>query len=98
MIPSDDGNSSVGDYAQIVKENSKQLETKTPGQIQLERYQKYGQLRGDFTIEEDGKKHRLINVFPTSAYRARSTENTANFNKNLIHRLPMNLLIVISKF
>lgn len=67
---SDDGNSSVGDYAQIVKENSKQLETKTPGQIQLERYQKYGQLRGDFTIEEDGKKHRLINVFPTSAYRS----------------------------
>lgn len=66
---SDDGNSSVGDYAQIVKENSKQLETKTPGQIQLERYQKYGQLRGDFTVEEDGKKHRLINVFPTSAYR-----------------------------
>ncbi len=52
---SDDGNSSVGDYAQIVKENSKQLETKTPGQIQLERYQKYGQLRGDFTVEEDGK-------------------------------------------
>ena len=69
---SDDGNSSVGDYAQIVKENSKQLETKTPGQIQLERYQKYGQLRGDFTVEEDGKKHRLINVFPTSAYRAES--------------------------
>ena len=67
---SDDGNSSVGDYAQIVKENSKQLETKTPGQIQLERYQKYGQLRGDFTVEEDGKKHRLINVFPTSSYRA----------------------------
>jgi CRISPR-associated protein, csn1 family len=67
---SDDGNSSVGDYAQIVKENSKQLETKTPGQIQLERYEKYGQLRGDFTVEEDGKKHRLINVFPTSAYRA----------------------------
>lgn len=67
---SDDGNSSVGDYAQIVKENSKQLETKTPGQIQLERYQKYGQLRGDFIVEEDGKKHRLINVFPTSAYRS----------------------------
>ncbi|MCE2198711.1 type II CRISPR RNA-guided endonuclease Cas9 [Streptococcus thermophilus] len=67
---SDDGNSSVGDYAQIVKENSKQLETKTPGQIQLERYQTYGQLRGDFTVEKDGKKHRLINVFPTSAYRS----------------------------
>ena len=67
---SDDGNSSVGDYAQIVKENGKQLETKTPGQIQLERYQTYGQLRGDFTVEKDGKKHRLINVFPTSAYRS----------------------------
>ena len=67
---SDDGNLSIGDYAQIVKENSKQLETKTPGQIQLERYQTYGQLRGDFTVEKDGKKHRLINVFPTSAYRS----------------------------
>ncbi|WP_455457241.1 type II CRISPR RNA-guided endonuclease Cas9 [Streptococcus salivarius] len=83
---SDDGNSSVGDYAQIVKENSKQLETKTPGQIQLERYQKYGQLRGDFTIEEDGKKHRLINVFPTSAYRAealRILQTQQDFNPQI---------------
>lgn len=83
---SDDGNSSVGDYAQIVKENSKQLETKTPGQIQLERYQKYGQLRGDFTVEEDGKKHRLINVFPTSAYRAealRILQSQQEFNPQI---------------
>ena len=83
---SDDGNSSVGDYAQIVKENSKQLETKTPGQIQLERYQKYGQLRGDFTVEEDGKKHRLINVFPTSAYRAealRILQTQQEFNSQI---------------
>ncbi|WP_455439033.1 type II CRISPR RNA-guided endonuclease Cas9 [Streptococcus salivarius] len=83
---SDDGNSSVGDYAQIVKENSKQLEIKTPGQIQLERYQKYGQLRGDFTIEEDGKKHRLINVFPTSAYRAealRILQTQQEFNRKI---------------
>ena len=36
----------------------------------MERYQTYGQLRGDFTVEKDGKKHRLINVFPTSAYRS----------------------------
>ncbi|WP_296125729.1 type II CRISPR RNA-guided endonuclease Cas9 [uncultured Streptococcus sp.] len=84
---SDDGNSLVGDYAQIVKENSKQLETKTPGQIQLERYQKYGQLRGDFTIEEDGKKHRLINVFPTSAYRAEALkilQTQQEFNPQII--------------
>ena len=83
---SDDGNSSVGDYAQIVKENSKQLETKTPGQIQLERYQKYGQLRGDFTVEEDGRKHRLINVFPTSAYRAealRILQSQKEFNPQI---------------
>lgn len=83
---SDDGNSSVGDYAQIVKENSKQLETKTPGQIQLERYQKYGQLRGDFNVEEDGKKHRLINVFPTSAYRAealRILQTQQEFNSQI---------------
>ena len=84
---SDDGNSLVGDYAQIVKENSEQLETKTPGQIQLERYQKYGQLRGDFTIEEDGKKHRLINVFPTSAYRAEALkilQTQQEFNPQII--------------
>lgn len=83
---SDDGNSSVGVYAQIVKENSKQLETKTPGQIQLERYQKYGQLRGDFNVEEDGKKHRLINVFPTSAYRAealRILQTQQEFNSQI---------------
>lgn len=83
---SDDGNSSVGDYAQIVKENSKQLETKTPGQIQLERYQTYGQLRGDFTVEKDGKKHRLINVFPTSAYRSealRILQTQQEFNSQI---------------
>ena len=32
-------------------------------------FEKYGQVRGDFTVEEKGDKHRLINVFSTSAYR-----------------------------
>ena len=35
----------------------------TPGQIQLERFEKYGQVRGDFTVVENGEKCRLINVF-----------------------------------
>ena len=96
---SDDGNSSVGDYAQIVKENSKQLETKTPGQIQLERYQKYGQLRGDFTVEEDGKKHRLINVFPTSAYRAealRILQTQQEFNPQITHEFINSYLQILT--
>lgn len=66
---SDDGESPSSDYGKAVGENRKLLENQTPGQIQLERFEKYGQVRGDFTIEEDGEKHRLINVFSTSAYK-----------------------------
>ena len=63
----DDGTVS-SEYGKAVEENRRLLTDKTPGQIQLERFEKYGQVRGDFTIEENGEKHRLINVFSTSAY------------------------------
>ena len=65
----EDGESSSSDYGKAVEENRKLLADKTPGQIQLERFEKYGQVRGDFTIEENGEKHRLLNVFSTSAYK-----------------------------
>lgn len=65
----EDGESSSSEYGKAVEENRKLLADKTPGQIQLERFEKYGQVRGDFTIEENGEKYRLLNVFSTSAYK-----------------------------
>lgn len=66
---SEDGGTVSSDYGKAVEENRKLLAEQTPGQIQLERFEKYGQLRGDFTVEENGEKCRLINVFSTSAYK-----------------------------
>ena len=66
---SEDGGTVSSDYGKAVEENRKLLSEQTPGQIQLERFEKYGQVRGDFTVVENGEKRRLINVFSTSAYR-----------------------------
>lgn len=66
---SEDSGTVSSDYGKAVEENRKLLSEQTPGQIQLERFEKYGQVRGDFTVEENGEKRRLINVFSTSAYR-----------------------------
>ena len=66
---SEDGSPVSSDYGKAVEENRKLLAQQTPGQIQLDRFEKYGQLRGDFTVVENGEKRRLINVFSTSAYR-----------------------------
>ena len=66
---SEDGGAVSSDYGKAVEENRKLLAQQTPGQIQLDRFEKYGQVRGDFTVVENGEKRRLINVFSTSAYR-----------------------------
>lgn len=66
---SEDGSTVSSDYGKAVEENRKLLSEQTPGQIQLDRFEKYGQVRGDFTVVENGEKRRLINVFSTSAYR-----------------------------
>ncbi|WP_411353972.1 type II CRISPR RNA-guided endonuclease Cas9 [Streptococcus anginosus] len=66
---SEDGETASNEYGKAVEENRKLLADKTPGQIQLERFEKYGQVRGDFTVVENGENHRLINVFSTSAYK-----------------------------
>ena len=65
---SEDGGTVSSDYGKAVEENRKLLSEQTPGQIQLERFEKYGQVRGDFTVVENGEKRRLINIFSTSAY------------------------------
>ncbi|HHF7012629.1 type II CRISPR RNA-guided endonuclease Cas9 [Streptococcus mutans] len=78
---------SVGssDYAKAIDENRKLLKKQTPGEIQLERLEKYGQLRGNFTIQdENGEYHRLINVFSTSDYvkeARRILETQSYYNK-----------------
>ena len=66
---SEDGGTVSSDYGKAVEENRKLLAEQTPGQIQLDRFEEYGQVRGDFTVFENGEKRRLINVFSTSAYR-----------------------------
>ena len=66
---SEDGGTVSSDYGKAVEENRKLLAEKTPGQIQLERFEKYGQVRGDFTVVENGEELRSINVFSTSAYK-----------------------------
>ena len=66
---SEDGSTVSSDYGKAVEENRKLLSEQTPGQIQLDRFEKYGQVRGDFTVVENGEKRRLINIFSTSAYR-----------------------------
>jgi len=66
---SEDGGVVSSEYGKAVEENRKLLAEQTPGQIQLDRFERYGQVRGDFTVVENGEKRRLINVFSTSAYR-----------------------------
>ena len=66
---SEDGGVVSSEYGKAVEENRKLLAEQTPGQIQLDRFERYGQVRGDFTVVDNGEKRRLINVFSTSAYR-----------------------------
>lgn len=57
-------------YKKAIDFNLKQLKEKTPGEIQLERLERYGQLRGDFSVkDEEGNERRIINVFSTSEYK-----------------------------
>ena len=57
-------------YKKAIDFNLKQLKEKTPGEIQLERLERYGQLRGDFSVKDDeGNERRIINVFSTSEYK-----------------------------
>lgn len=64
-----DSEAGRSDYAKAVEHNRQLLASKTPGEIQLERLEKFGQLRGNFTIrDEEGQSQQIINVFSTSDY------------------------------
>lgn len=63
------GGSSTSDYKESIKRNEDLLKDKMPCEIQLFRLNEYGQVRGDFNIEENGKTIRVINVFSTNDYK-----------------------------
>lgn len=70
----DDADTDLGagksDYAKGIMLNQKALDKNMhPCEIQLERLRKYGRYRGDMTVEIDGEKVTLSNVFTTSAYQ-----------------------------
>lgn len=83
----EDDSTASTDYAKSIDENRRLLKNMTPGQIQLERLEKYGQLRGNFTVyDENGEAHRLINVFSTSDYKNEARkilETQSNYNKQI---------------
>ena len=71
------------DYQRSLSKNQAELKDKTPGQIQLERLQKYGKVRGKVQVSDD---ETLLNVFPTSAYKdelSRILEKQAEFYPQL---------------
>ncbi len=56
------------EYQKGIQINQQELETKYPCEIQLERIKKYGAYRGNITVEENGEKAVLSNVYTFSAY------------------------------
>ncbi|WP_155963260.1 type II CRISPR RNA-guided endonuclease Cas9 [Streptococcus ruminantium] len=94
-----DGEAGQTDYAKAIERNRKLLDNKTPGEIQLDRLEKYGQLRGNFTIiDDEGQPQQIINVFSTSDYakevqqilecqKAYHTFISDDFCDNMLHLL-----------
>lgn len=57
------------DYSSSLQENTRELQNKTPGEIQLERLEKFGEVRGKIEIGNETEEQQvLLNVFPTKAY------------------------------
>lgn len=66
----DDADTGKSDYAKGIQLNQQELEKNVhPCEIQTERLKKYGRYRGNITVEIDGEKITLSNVFTTSAYQ-----------------------------
>jgi len=64
-----DSDDSGSDYSHILNINTQELKTKTPAEIQLERLNEIGAVRGKVIIDNDAEQQSvLLNVFPTKAY------------------------------
>ncbi|WP_099223276.1 type II CRISPR RNA-guided endonuclease Cas9 [Listeria costaricensis] len=57
-----------------LKINADLLKEKLPCEIQLDRFEKYGKVRGIVTVNSDEKVQHLVNIFPTSAYEKEARE------------------------
>lgn len=65
----EDGDSGTG-YKEGLNKNQKLLKEKFPSEIQFERLQKFGKIRGQ--VRDEQLNQVLLNVFPTTAYLAES--------------------------
>jgi len=66
------------DYSVSLKINSQELAEKTPAQIQLQRLNDYGKVRGQVVIGDDPDNQKvLLNIFPTSAYEKEAKQIVA---------------------
>ena len=88
-------------YKKAIDFNLKQLKEKTPGEIQLERLERYGQLRGDFSVKDDeGNERRIINVFSTSEYKKeaeRILKNQQNYYSEITDEFIENYLEILTR-
>ena len=88
-------------YKKAIDFNLKQLKEKTPGEIQLERLELYGQLRGDFSvIDKEGNERRIINVFSTSEYKKeaeRILKNQQNYYSEITDEFIEDYLEILTR-
>lgn len=64
----EDGQENQTSYQQSIDKNQKLLKTMTPAEIQLERLEKFGKVRGQVKDSNTEDATTLMNVFPNSAY------------------------------
>lgn len=70
----EEGSTDSSEYRKGLEINQKELEKKLPCEIQKERLDKYGCYRGTVTVDNDGEKIVLNNIFTVDAYRAEITK------------------------
>lgn len=97
----DSGVNSGSAYKKAIDFNLQQLKDKTPGEIQLERLELYGQLRGDFSVKDDeGNERRIINVFSTSEYKKeaeRILKNQQNYYSEITDEFIEDYLKILTR-
>lgn len=96
----DEDGSSGSQFKDSINRNRQELKTKTPGQIQLERLKEYGELRGQFTIEENDEEFILRNTFPNAAYvdeAKRILEKQQEFNPKITDQFIEDVISLITR-
>ncbi|MCH4010266.1 type II CRISPR RNA-guided endonuclease Cas9 [Companilactobacillus sp.] len=63
-----DDDASVSDYSASLNKNTALLKNYTPAEIQLQRLNEYGAVRGKIVVENSENHEVLLNVFPTKEF------------------------------